>query len=553
MTRCASAGQLGYSPDLEQLPRMSGALPFVAHAPTIAWEMLRAQGNLGEALRRILLRHETLSLRVHLGPLPATLTADPELSRQLLLSNSQVCKKAGWERRVLGPVMEGGTIILEDDDWEEHRRAIAPTFGASSLGRLAGLVSRAARSRLPGWRGRVNVSHETRCILNEAISGYFLDGPLDERCPMSIDDLADRFARVEEGLEDHVMDRWGLSDRLQALFSRNLSFDRALADVTSFIRAVIESSGAAAVDAPASPLRTLLTRLPAGDSALKEIRTLIAAGMTTVHLLSWLLYLVAKHPRVQQRLRAAVDVDAPEDSLYVNAVINEGLRLYPPAPFLLRESAQGSSLHLPLGDAPAHQVLERSGDVSARALARAGTRWARAAAPAERVPSLRQRAARLHRQEVRADRGGDDVEGIADALPARRARRARPGAQGGRAHAAGKGHPRRDAAAFLAAQPGLHEPRAPADRATAGCLGARVVVGLPACEARAPSSRQDPSPALRRRKGASSSRCTLGAHGRVPHRRRVSGPPRPSSRCAVAPNPPRARGPHRPQGPCRTA
>ncbi len=341
MTRFASAGQLGYSPDLEQLPRMSGALPFVANAPSIAWEMLRAQGNLGEALRRILLRHEALSLRVRLGPLPATLTADPELSRRLLLSHSQVCKKATWERRVLRPVMEGGTIILEDDEWKEHRHAIAPTFSASSLSKLSGLVSRAARSRLPAWRGRVNVSHEARCILNEAISGYFLDGPLDARCPMSMDDLADHFARIEEGLEDHVMDRWGVSDRLQALFSRNLSFDRAIADVTSFIRTAIENTDAAAVDAPESTLHTLLTRLPASDGALKEIRTLVAAGMTTVHLLSWLFHLLAKHPQVQERLRAAVAVDIPEDSLYVNAVINEGLRLYPPAPFLLRESPQG--------------------------------------------------------------------------------------------------------------------------------------------------------------------------------------------------------------------
>jgi cytochrome P450 len=342
MSRCAPGLEAGHPTDLEQLSSMGGALPFVTNAPTIAWETLRAHGNLGEALRRILLRHETLSLRLRLGPLPVTLTAEPELSRQILLGHSRSCQKARWERSVLGPVMEGGTIILEDEEWKEHRHAIAPTFSASSLGKLSGLVSRAARSRLMHWHGPVNVSHEMRCILNEAISEYFLDGPIAERrCPMSMDDLTVRFARVEEGLEDHVLDRWGVADRFQALFSRNLSFDRALADVTSFIRTAIESAGTSAVDAPASSLRILLTRLPSADSALKEIRTLLAAGMTTAHLLSWLLYLVAKHPRVQQRLRAAVDVDAPEDSLYVNAVVNEGLRLYPPAPFLLRETAQG--------------------------------------------------------------------------------------------------------------------------------------------------------------------------------------------------------------------
>jgi cytochrome P450 len=341
MAHCASAEQVGCPFDLEQLPRMSGALPFLADAPKLVWEMCRAGGNLGEALRRILLHHETLSLRLRLGHLPATLTADPGLAPQLLASHSHVWKKARWERRVLCPVMEGGTIILEDEEWKERRHAIAPTFSASSLKRLSGLISQAARSRLLHWRGSVNVSHEMRCILNEAIAGYFLDGPFDERCPLSIDELAVRFARLEQGLEDRVVDRSGVSDLLRSLFSRSMSFDRALVDVTSFIRTSMENAGSSAARAPASVLDTMLARLPPGDSVLKEIRTLLAAGMTTVHLLSWLFHLVAKHPRVQERLRVAVAVDGPENSPYVNAVMNEGLRLYPPAPFLLRESAQG--------------------------------------------------------------------------------------------------------------------------------------------------------------------------------------------------------------------
>ena len=319
---------------------MSGALPWVSHAPKIAWETCRAHGNLGDALLRILLRHEALSLRLSLGHVRAIVTADPALSRQLLVKHAGVYKKTRWERRVLRPVMEDGTIILEEDEWKEHRHAIGPAFGASALSKLSGLVSRAARSRLPRWSGAVNVSHEIRCILNEAIVGYFLDNPFGETCPLSIDELSHRFARVEEGLEDHVVDRWGVSDRLRALLSRDLNFVQALADVTSFIRTSIQNADKSA-QAPGSVLRIVRSGLPSDDAAVKEVRTLVAAGMTTVHLLSWLLHLLAKHPRVQERLRAAVAVDSPEDSLYVNAAINEGLRLYPPAPFLFRESAQG--------------------------------------------------------------------------------------------------------------------------------------------------------------------------------------------------------------------
>jgi cytochrome P450 len=323
------------------VPWMRGSLPLVAHAPKVIWETWRAQGNLGEALLRILLRQGSLSLRAGLGRLRVTVTADPTLSRQILVKHADVCRKTAWERRVLFPVMGGGTIVLEDEEWDEHRRAIAPTFGAPAMRRLPALVSRAARSRLAQWSGSVNVSYEMRCMLNEVIVGYFLDDPFGEGWPLSVDDVAVRFASLEKGLEDRVLDRWGLSTRLRALSSRDPSFASSLSDVTALIRAAIERARTSTGEEPMSILRSILARLPPDDAVVREIRNLIAAGMTSVHLLTWLFHLLAKNPDVQEELRAAVDVEAPVNSLYVNAVINEGLRLYPPAPLILREGPEG--------------------------------------------------------------------------------------------------------------------------------------------------------------------------------------------------------------------
>jgi cytochrome P450 len=96
-------------------------------------------------------------------------------------------------------------------------------------------------------------------------------------------------------------------------------------------------------------LDLLLENLPPGEAA-DEIRTLIGAGATTGHLLSWICDLLARHPQIQSRLRGAIGETAPADLdavPYLTAVVQEGLRLYPPAPFLLRRDGRGRrAVHL---------------------------------------------------------------------------------------------------------------------------------------------------------------------------------------------------------------
>jgi cytochrome P450 len=68
-----------------------------------------------------------------------------------------------------------------------------------------------------------------------------------------------------------------------------------------------------------------------------EVMTLFVAGHeTTANALTWTWYLLAKHPRVREHLRA--ELCAQDDSAYLDAVLSESLRLYPPAWILGRDS-----------------------------------------------------------------------------------------------------------------------------------------------------------------------------------------------------------------------
>jgi cytochrome P450 len=70
-----------------------------------------------------------------------------------------------------------------------------------------------------------------------------------------------------------------------------------------------------------------------------EVMTLFVAGHeTTANALTWTWYLLALHPHVAERLREELRAD-PETP-YLDAVLNETLRLYPPAWLLGRDATR---------------------------------------------------------------------------------------------------------------------------------------------------------------------------------------------------------------------
>lgn len=73
----------------------------------------------------------------------------------------------------------------------------------------------------------------------------------------------------------------------------------------------------------------------AEEQIIDEVLILIFAGHeTTANTLSWLLYLLANHPAVLQRLQPSLAEADPQDALtneWLKATINEAMRLYPAA------------------------------------------------------------------------------------------------------------------------------------------------------------------------------------------------------------------------------
>jgi|GEM_PF-3712676 len=319
----------------------------LGHLPFLVFRILKARGNFAEAVRQMVCEYAQRTLHLRIGPATVVISADPRFARRVLVEQASNFGKTGWERRVLKPSMEDGLIILEGKEWKEHRAAVAPCFSASMMEELGNIVADAARDRLKSWQGDVAIGHEMRCITSDVLARFFLqDHRLSHGGNGRLDEFARKFARLEEGLEDRVFDPPALVDRLRARIRGQPKFSDALAWITRIIERQV---GHAAGQPPPrnSPLDIMLSRLPE-QKVSREIRTMMAAGATTVHLLSWLCDLLGRHPDIQSKLRREILSDVPEEGdmvsaleqcAYLQAVIHEGLRLYPPAPYLLRQAS----------------------------------------------------------------------------------------------------------------------------------------------------------------------------------------------------------------------
>lgn len=91
------------------------------------------------------------------------------------------------------------------------------------------------------------------------------------------------------------------------------------------------------------------------EDLVNQLMTFLAAGHeTTASAMSWAVYLLCKNPAVQTRLREEIRANlelngevnsADIDRLpYLNAVLNETMRIFPPVPLTLREAAHDTTI-----------------------------------------------------------------------------------------------------------------------------------------------------------------------------------------------------------------
>ncbi len=276
----------------------------------------------------------------------------PEAIRHILIDNPQNYMRSPAATRVLRPMFGRGLFLSAGEDWRQQRRSVAPAFAPRTVHRLARQVV-AATDRLADYLvtidDAVNLVPVFQRLALEIIGGaiFSLDmrqyGPelrelilcyaarlgrpslADFLLPLGVPTLADlarvRFRRRWRRLIHRI-----IADRAQRAGEAG---PNDLFDVL------------AAAD-PETPPAVAAERL--GD----QIATIVVPGHeTTAAALFWTLYLLARHPGEQERLVAEIAplgltpdnaADLLPELVRTRAVVDESLRLYPPAFVIVRQA-----------------------------------------------------------------------------------------------------------------------------------------------------------------------------------------------------------------------
>jgi cytochrome P450 len=301
-----------------------------------------------------------------IGPRRGYLITNPADVRHVLQDNARNYHKSPLYQK-LQMSLGNGLLTSEDEFWLRQRRIAQPAFHRQRIAALAGVMAEAARDTAAEWQtiasgGRpVDVAEEmmrlTRTVVLRALLGA---------------DLGPFAAKLDQAwiiINQHIGESFwslGIADRFVPSKARRFQAARAvLREAVDHIISQRRRSPSDSADLLAMLLsaRDEETGEAMTDEQLRvEVTTFLLAGQETTSLaLTWTWYLLSQHAGAQRRLEeeidAVLDGRPPEYADLVNLpytrmVIDEAMRLYPPAWGFSRQAMADDELggfHLPKG------------------------------------------------------------------------------------------------------------------------------------------------------------------------------------------------------------
>jgi cytochrome P450 len=301
---------------------------------------------------RLSVRYGDLSF-FHLFGHRAYFVNHPDLISEILIHQADAFTKLPRQIKVIQQIFGKSILITEGDRWKQDRQHMQRAFGSRLREQNLRVTLAATQRMLKRWDGLPEVSmiHEMTQLTAEIAIELCISGAepgIAARLSEAVIFMSDEFAhemnsivRLPGFIPSRRRKRKAVA--LQAYFEL---FDRA-----------IQQRRSASGPPPDDILQYLLdTPSPAGTSPLfirdQLLTMLIAAYHASSMALVWIFLLLDQHPEIGQRLLddpAALDSGATARDLssleYLECVVKEALRLYPPAWALFaRESVRDIDL-----------------------------------------------------------------------------------------------------------------------------------------------------------------------------------------------------------------
>jgi cytochrome P450 len=300
-----------------------------------------------DAFRTVSKTRRVLGYTVHI-------VNDPDAIGRVMLDNKANYERPDVIRKLLSGVLGNGLFNAEGEDWRIQRKIVAPTFAPGAVARRAHPIAAATMTRVADWPTvprRIDMAAEATATTMAIIASTLFSGEprlMTRAATAHIEALLDAAgrARVSALLGLPSLGPGTAKARKGQQFLRNT------------LGAMVDERGpdGGGDDFFGGLIRALFDQFPAAEArelAIDNAITFYVAGHeTTANALTWTIYLLAAQPDLQDRLRdeartalAGGDMSGIADRVpRLRAVLDEALRLYPPAPRIDRQALADDQL-----------------------------------------------------------------------------------------------------------------------------------------------------------------------------------------------------------------
>jgi cytochrome P450 len=291
---------------------------------------------------------------VRFGPFRAHVAFGPAEIEETLTEHAADFRKA-FGTRMLIPLLGNGLLTAEGDEWLRNRRLASPAFHRERVTGYGRTMSRYAEDAAETWRDGATVDlHDAMTELTLRIVARTL---FDTDVTPQIEEVA----RVGTQIQDFYYLRFASLRFLIPTWlptPGNRRLGQAIRRLDEVVYGIMRERRTGEDRGDLLSLLLLVRDEHGAGMSQRQVRdevmTLLLAGHeTTAIALTWAFLLLDQNPEARSRLEAELakvlgDRPAtPEDvpaMVYTQAVINETLRLYPPAYITSREAARATTI-----------------------------------------------------------------------------------------------------------------------------------------------------------------------------------------------------------------
>ncbi|KAF2734394.1 cytochrome P450 [Polyplosphaeria fusca] len=305
------------------------------------------------------------------------LLTSPKALAEVLVQRNYEFIKPGRLRDGLGRLLGIGILLAEGDEHKRQRRALMPAFAFRHIKDLYPVFWHKSREMTAAMKADIKADKSGSSVVE--IREWASRATLDIIGVAGLGQDFNAIENPESELNATYRSIFGAAGGQQILqlvanlvptwflralpLKRNEEIVNAIKVIKKVARDLIKDKRAKLEKGNRTDTDILSVALESGgftdEELVNQLMTFLAAGHeTTASAMAWAVYLLCKHPETQRKLRSELRSNLPSlndptteisstdiDRLpYLNAVLNETLRVFPPVPLTLREAAADTTI-----------------------------------------------------------------------------------------------------------------------------------------------------------------------------------------------------------------